>query len=428
MSEHQQTTGNSPSQAEQDCLSRNTFVEELLPRILAQNSTSEVHEACGTIVLDGPYGTGKTFIMTWLKELIEQNHREVNVVYFDAWKHEDAPDPMIPILAAMAKNPHYNLFKLKKLALSILPQQIRDPIQEIDNLLKREDDIEGFQRELDKAIRRNDDGTPSLVVLIDELDRCRPDFALSLLERVKHLFSVQGVVFLLAMDMETMRGMVRKIYGTCDDLGYLLKLFDLRVSLPMPNRQDFLQHLRSKLPIDDFVADQTMSRFAFFAEIFEFSLRQMMRGYLELADARMENLGQFYLMQAAALIVALRIHDPKSLHKICSSDCSAGAKLFINSVIDAINTPQKHFIAQEHGRYNILSHDLTLFGISGKVESFASECQRLAAHIDPVSQDNLLNYYNELNSLQNTLTCSGISLPDGISVIQYVNKLLDCDN
>lgn len=41
-----------------------------------------------------------------------------------------------------------------------------------------------------------------LVFLIDELDRCRPTFALSLLERIKHLFNVDGIVFVIAIDRE----------------------------------------------------------------------------------------------------------------------------------------------------------------------------------------------------------------------------------
>lgn len=41
-----------------------------------------------------------------------------------------------------------------------------------------------------------------ILFIIDELDRARPDFSLDLLEKIKHIFSVQGVIFLLVVNRE----------------------------------------------------------------------------------------------------------------------------------------------------------------------------------------------------------------------------------
>lgn len=69
--------------------------------------------------------------------------------------------------------------------------------------------------------------------MIDELDRCRPDFALSLLEVVKHFFSVKGVQFVLGVRLEALEESRWHRYGPNTDAGlYLQKFLHLRLSLP----------------------------------------------------------------------------------------------------------------------------------------------------------------------------------------------------
>lgn len=75
--------------------------------------------------------------------------------------------------------------------------------------------------------------TRKLVVVIDELDRCRPDYALSLLEIIKHFFNVPGVHFVLGVNLKELQNSVRARYGSGVDAAKYLQKF---VSIEMPLR------------------------------------------------------------------------------------------------------------------------------------------------------------------------------------------------
>jgi predicted KAP-like P-loop ATPase len=52
-----------------------------------------------------------------------------------------------------------------------------------------------------------------LVIIIDELDRCRPVFALQVLERIKHFFSAPKVHFVLGAHLGQLSNSVKAAYG-----------------------------------------------------------------------------------------------------------------------------------------------------------------------------------------------------------------------
>jgi len=80
-----------------------------------------------------------------------------------------------------------------------------------------------------------------LYVFVDELDRCRPDYAIRLLEGIKHLFSVKGVAFVVATNLSQLSKAVGGIYGVnFDGYLYLKRFFDIECSLPTPTRQAFI--------------------------------------------------------------------------------------------------------------------------------------------------------------------------------------------
>ena len=94
-----------------------------------------------------------------------------------------------------------------------------------------------------------------LVVIIDELDRCRPDFSVELLEKIKHIFSVDGIIFLLATNPDQLEGAIKNIYGSeIDAREYLQKFFDIQFSLPAPSAKNgcwgFIEFYLKHLDID----------------------------------------------------------------------------------------------------------------------------------------------------------------------------------
>ncbi len=83
-----------------------------------------------------------------------------------------------------------------------------------------------------------------LVVFVDELDRCRPPYALSLLETVRHLFAADGVMVVLAINRAELRHSVESVYGNDFDADWYLRRFaDLHISLPPPDEQNLTTFL-----------------------------------------------------------------------------------------------------------------------------------------------------------------------------------------
>lgn len=75
-----------------------------------------------------------------------------------------------------------------------------------------------------------------IVIIIDELDRCRPNYAIKLLEEVKHLFDVEGVVFILGMHQGQLTHSVASAYGgEFDGTAYLSRFIDRRYTLETPS-------------------------------------------------------------------------------------------------------------------------------------------------------------------------------------------------
>ena len=80
-----------------------------------------------------------------------------------------------------------------------------------------------------------------IVIFIDELDRCRPTYAIEVLERIKHLFGVAGYVFVISLDKEQLSHSIATIYGAkMDSNWYLRRFFDLEYKLPITDKIQYV--------------------------------------------------------------------------------------------------------------------------------------------------------------------------------------------
>lgn len=98
-----------------------------------------------------------------------------------------------------------------------------------------------------------------LFVFVDELDRCRPTYAISLLENLKHLFSIKGVVFVVATDTRQLAHSVKAVYGAeFEAQKYLRRFFDRTFVFPERSKKQFISMLFNKAGINP---DATFFRF-----------------------------------------------------------------------------------------------------------------------------------------------------------------------
>lgn len=229
-------------------------------------------EGPGVVAIDAAWGTGKTtFLRMWVQHL---RNDKFTVVEFNAWKTDFATDPFLALSTELqndldgpgTSSDAMERFKecSKKILQHGLPDVVRlvssgvpllGPVagkitesvietfteSRVSSYGKTKEAIAEFQEALKAIALETFTGSDSLplVVVIDELDRCRPTYAVELLETAKHLFSVDHVVFVLAINGRELSHSVRSLYGVEFDADlYLRRFFDAAVSLPDPNLQE----------------------------------------------------------------------------------------------------------------------------------------------------------------------------------------------
>ena len=128
-----------------------------------------------------------------------------------------------------------------------------------------------------------------LVVMIDELDRCRPSYAVELLEVAKHLFSVDHIVFVLAVNRSELAHAIRALYGGgFDAKGYLRRFFDVDFVLPAPERNAFIEDRLNATRINDY-----FRQYQHMGEGIEFqTVRNLLRGFLGTPDLSLRRIAQ----------------------------------------------------------------------------------------------------------------------------------------
>ncbi|TWF54146.1 KAP family P-loop NTPase fold protein [Neorhizobium alkalisoli] len=107
--------------------------------------------------------------------------------------------------------------------------------------------LERFRDSLSELLKLFEEQTARnlpFFILIDELDRCRPTYAIAMLERIKHLFDADNVVFVLSTDTTQLAHSINAVYGpSFDSRRYLQRFFTRSYELPEPNTQQIVERL-----------------------------------------------------------------------------------------------------------------------------------------------------------------------------------------
>ncbi|MGY5392222.1 KAP family P-loop NTPase fold protein [Acinetobacter sp. NigerLNRRAM0016] len=239
---------------------------------------------CGAVLaLDARWGEGKTwFVRHWQKHLEDENH---DVIYLDAFANDYLDDPFLTIASEISQAfkdsdeissedvKEFNSTTASVLIslASILPlivakaglhwiglggageaiqevykegkdfydsaseeitAKVKEQIEKkIENHQVEKETVRDFKDELAKLAEKLE---KPLVFIIDELDRCRPDFAIRLIERIKHFFDISKIVFVLVIDKTQFSKVICHNYGYDEKLGeeYLDKFVDFMIPLP----------------------------------------------------------------------------------------------------------------------------------------------------------------------------------------------------
>jgi hypothetical protein len=346
---------------------------DLLGRAETGKQLSELVERFSqplVIAFDGAWGSGKShFLKLWTGAHGKENGGSAHVIYFDAFEHDFLDDPLTSLIGAIAAppetEPKYKTTldtvrtlgaKLARPALRVavaaataggteIAAAVLDPLiaatgKELDsavnNFWRKQDSRRTAMAEFRKALgalTTGADDTPrKLVFIIDELDRCRPDFALNLLEIIKHFFAVPNVHFVLGTNLGALQSSVRARYGhDFNAVGYLQKFVHLTMSLPTktgPNRQNdvamtYFNALCGEFGITENLANALAQHIEYVAKARDISLRDIERIVGNtLLVARLETIWVNYrhLLISAVL---LRVFAPEMYRKLRSKKFTA---------------------------------------------------------------------------------------------------------
>ncbi|WP_444883886.1 KAP family P-loop NTPase fold protein [Microbulbifer sp. PSTR4-B] len=102
--------------------------------------------------------------------------------------------------------------------------------------------LKKFKESLSEAITRLPQGQEKLIIFIDELDRCKPTFAIDLLEMIKHLFNLEKIIFVVAVNREQLDSSIKGVYGNeFDGHSCLDRFFDFEYQLAEPERYKYIE-------------------------------------------------------------------------------------------------------------------------------------------------------------------------------------------
>ncbi|WP_420445300.1 KAP family P-loop NTPase fold protein [Candidatus Poriferisodalis sp.] len=233
-----------------DLLGRKPRVEALTRAIVAE-------EGPAVISVNGGFGSGKSAFLRMLAANLAL-HEGVGVQEFNAWQQSHTDNPVIDVVSALAAhstNVTTDLIQAafglgKRILRGLLVQGVKtatagvvDPegvgTNDTDSTsvfqvwADVEAQVTNFKEALGKLVQASGG---KFVVIIDELDRCHPDYAIDMLAEVRHLFAAPGVVIVLGVNRAELEYRVKEVFGPQTDAAVFLRRYiDLPIHLGVPS-------------------------------------------------------------------------------------------------------------------------------------------------------------------------------------------------
>ena len=255
-----------------DLLDREAFIENVIKIV---NQLSEIKRGC-CFAIEGGWGVGKTFVIEEIEErLIVIQSEETNcdryfVFHYNCWQHDYYEEPAVAIISAMLASikedeallskdidntvkAGYKLAKekIKEIAGLYIENKIGINLiswaedfknnKEINQKAENEfDEMFNFSQTIEKVRKKLQEiaAERTIVLFVDELDRCIPHYAIKVLERLHHIFyGLDNVVVVMAIDRKQLEHSVEEMFGARKDESsidiekYLKKFIDFSMVL-----------------------------------------------------------------------------------------------------------------------------------------------------------------------------------------------------
>lgn len=215
---------------------------------------------------------GKTFFSTRFTQFLRNEN--FDVIYFSVWENDYMKEPFVAFSKAIVNYIH-NKFTAKKFQNSIgnLFSKIQGVVSAIsinigvkdicsidvstkeliDTFKEPADPVLEFRKQLADFISKLKN--KKLILIVDELDRCRPDYAMKTLECIKHFFDIEGLFVVLPTNINALNNCTKSLYGfeSCgkeSKEGYFKKFFNDERTIKRPTVEDYSHILKQILNND----------------------------------------------------------------------------------------------------------------------------------------------------------------------------------
>ena len=255
---------------------KNDKLNRLHTKEVLRNIVDIYGESGCVLALNGEWGSGKTtFVNMWKQFMTKEGYQ---TLYFNAWTSDYIEDPLIAMMSELKEiSPENKTFnKLTTYIGRVMLSSAKGVVKKLtgidgeifentaDEITKigqeylkdfdeQKKELTDFKKNLSHFIAEKCENHP-LVFIIDELDRCNPHYAVSVLERIKHLFDIPNIIFILAINKVELSNAIQGYYGS-DRINtdeYLRRFIDIEYTLPQPNIEEFCNYLYSQFHFDQF--------------------------------------------------------------------------------------------------------------------------------------------------------------------------------
>lgn len=374
------------------------------------------------LAIDAPWGEGKTwFGRNWNKYLNDEGYK---TIYIDAFEQDYIEDPFMLLaseLLAVVEEKSKAKTQLAKKSVDVLKatmsigtkigaglatkyllgdvelgEEVEKAISDAsgetalltsklieENFAQYEENkhtIDAYKNELTKYASTQ---KKPLVIFIDELDRCKPDFAVNIIERIKHFFDVPNIVFVLLLNRDQLEKAVKGVYGSETDAGaYLGKFVHFFFALPKPNQSGD----NSELILKQFI-ESTMKKYKFSIETENDSFVSYMRFWAHRFNLSLRDIEKAVALYSFAYpagplsyiltyLIVLKLKQPTLFSKLLIGDIEAHkkAKLTIEKFLEDENIqerPKDQYILS----YYLEWHEAYINGFTKLGEHFGAELQ-----------------------------------------------------
>lgn len=241
--------------------------------------------------INASWGSGKTtFVKLW-KNYLKKEHN-INSIYFSAWEDDFSKEPLISILGelnsyieenysqdadvpksfqkalgmtgkvlkrglpALVKGSTAGLLDLEAGFEEAIASMSEESVKVlIESYSEDKEILVKFKATLESVLNKMDEDKP-FIIFIDELDRCRPLYSIELLERIKHVFGIKNLIFVLSIDKKQLSESIKSQYGNINTDAYLKRFIDLEYILNTPSIDEFCDYMYNEFSLATILSEK----------------------------------------------------------------------------------------------------------------------------------------------------------------------------